>query len=244
MDRPGDNDHADVSPPSSRLAAVLQFGPTGALAAHAAAALIREELAHALAAPTSFLSLLVCELEAGREISSENLGIAREEITRLRRLVSSLRAMPNIRVAPGAVRLAPAVRAASREVSEVATRTGIEAIVVVDANIVVSVDPTALGFVVFSVIGALASAGVARVHMTAEVEPAAEIVRLRIAAEECPSLDARVFASRAWVGTDGDALTFAIARRVARASGMRLRAPTDVEPWVVRLDIPLPVNED
>jgi hypothetical protein len=64
---------------------------------------------------------------------------------------------------------------------------------------------------------------------------------LRFAADTS-KLDGSVFSPRAWAGSDSDAITFAIARRAARASGMLLRLPQDHEP-AVRLEIPLEPEE-
>src|ERR1700704_1407730 len=102
------------SPASSRLPA---SGPTGQLAAHAAVALVREELAHALSSPVSFLRMIVTELEEGKVPGAGQLEVAREEVDRLHRLVASLRALPGIRVVPAPQRLAVAVVAAVRDLS-------------------------------------------------------------------------------------------------------------------------------
>jgi hypothetical protein len=229
----------------------ITSGPVGELASHAAIALVREELAHALSAPMAFFKMLVGELEAGRPIKADHIEIASDEVARLQKLIASLRATPGIRIVPGSLALASAVKTAVRDLDRGA---GPPAAVSIDVpgSIVVSVDGTALGFVLYGVVTALAARGVTRVRMTAET-PAdgAPAATLRIVAEESeasPDLATQqqrpVFAARAWAGSDSDALTFAVARRVARASNMLLRPPKEGDGVVVSLEIPLARAED
>jgi hypothetical protein len=217
-------------------------GPTALLAADAAVTLVREELAHALAAPIAFFRMIVQELEDGRTLSAENLEIAREEVDRIQKLITSLRGSPGIRVAPCALRLAKGLRAACRDLERASPGAG-EVIVDVPESVVVSADMTALGLVIYSVVTALAARGAARVVLAAVPPPAGStIVTLRVVPEISGSAVSPVFMARAWAGADRDAITFAIARRAARASGMLLRPPHDGESALC-LEIPLSPSE-
>jgi len=220
------------SPPSSGRGPGLGVGATGALAATAAATLVREELAHRLAAPMSFFQMLVKQLDRGNTIAVEQVDIAKEELARLQSLVSSLRSGPALCINRTCVALAGVLRSACKDVhasSPALARTAIE----VPEDVLVSVDASAAGFVVFSVLSALVARNVSRIRLTLMKEDAATVTLMFQGAGP----DAGVFASRAWAGDDGQALSFAIARRIARASGMRLKAPS-AEWTCIRLEIP------
>jgi hypothetical protein len=198
-------------------------GPTALLAADAAVTLVREELAHAVAVSIAFFHMILMELEAGRTPCAENLTLAREEVDRMRKLIASLRGSPGIRVAPGRLRLMKGLRAACRDL-ERSPRASIEVILDVPESIVVSADVTALGLVVYSVVTALAARGATRVVLSVVLPPPESTsITLWVVPEFPGSAVSTVFIARAWAGADRDALTFAIARRAARAAGMLLR---------------------
>lgn len=226
------NPPPEGSPPSSGRGPGLGVGVTGALAATAAATLVREELAHRLAGPMSFFQMLVKQLERGNTIAVEQVDIAKEELGRLQSLVSSMRSGPAMSINTKSVALAAILRSACKDVR--ASSSSVEEMTIeVADDVLVSVDTSAAGFVVFSVLSALVARNVSRIRLTLTKE-ADTTVTLTF---QGAAPDAGVFASRAWAGDDGQALSFAIARRIARASGMRLKAPS-AEWACIRLEFP------
>ena len=225
------------SRPAPAVSPHASNGSTVHLAAQAAVALVREELAHALSAPTSFLRMVIQSLEKGEPISPEHVEIAGEEVRKLHSLVSSLRQTARLSIVPAPVQLAAAVEMAVADLAVTSPVTRTLCAAEVDAGIVVSVDPTALGFVLYSALAAFGERS-ANVRLVAKrPAPQATVAVLEVLSDEGVGRDP-LFVARAWAGADADAIALAVARRVARASNMLLRPPLACPAGIV-LEIPL-----
>ena len=113
----------------------VSSGRASLLAGTAAATLVREEVAHFLAAPMVYLHRFVKHIGSGESISAEQVGIALEELERVQRLVTSLRAVPRFPVSRQPVRLLDALNRVRRD--NISPKVAIDIDVAADFSIMV-----------------------------------------------------------------------------------------------------------
>lgn len=244
MGRAGGGTSQSASPASSCAGAALPTSSANALVASAAVTFVREEIAHALCVPLSFFRMLIGELDAGQTIVPERIDIAREEIGRLERLIAALRATPELGIVSHRVRLASVVTAAWADLAASLRRPQLDVAIEVSDTMWVAVDPGALQFAIETVLSAMAARGARRVTVSAcSSAGASAVAKLSIDAEPVGAAADPLSVARSWTGSDPHAIAFAIARRLARASGMDLRQKSDVQ-GAVSLQIPLAPLEE
>jgi hypothetical protein len=156
----------------------------------------------------------------------------------LRQLISSLRQMPRIPVAPRPVHLEVVIGEAMREIQERAATPGAPVVVDVPKSLLVAVDATAIGFVIDVVVSVLGVNGRDEVRIAAVEPPAGAVTATLTFSSDAGAESELGFTTRTWAGADAEAISFAVARRVARASDMVLRPSSELERGL-SLEIPL-----